>query len=78
MNIGLIVEGDDDHETYPVLIRKSRQDIGRIHVRNCQGLRRLKTKFVDFLRELQSNPAYQINKAIVIRDSDCSDVHDLE
>jgi len=78
MNIGLIVEGSDDYETYPVLIRKSRRDIGRIHIRECGGLRKLKTKFVYFLKEFQSNPAYQIKKAIVIRDSDCSDAHKLE
>lgn len=78
MNIGLIVEGDDDYETYPILIRKSRQDIGRIHVRNCQGLRKLKTKFVYFLKEFQKNPAWQIDKAIVIRDSDCRDAHQSE
>jgi hypothetical protein len=78
MNIGLIVEGFDDYETYPVLVRKSRRDIGRIHIRECGGLRKLKTKFVYFLKEFQSNPAYQIKKAIVIRDSDCSDAHRLE
>lgn len=78
MNIGLIVEGHDDYETYPLLIRKTREDIGRIHCRDCRGLRKLKTKFVYFLKEFQSNPAYQIDKAIVIRDSDCNDAHKLE
>ena len=78
MNLGLIVEGDDDYETYPVLIRKCRRDINRIHVRGCGGVRRLKTKFVYFLKEFQNNPAIQIDKAIVIRDSDCGDAHALE
>jgi len=73
MNIGLIVEGEDDYESYPCLIRKCRPDIDRIYTRNCRGLRKLKTTFVGFLKEFEHNSAIQVQKAIVVRDSDLHD-----
>jgi hypothetical protein len=78
VNIGLVVEGQDDFRTYPILIRKIRNDIDHVHVRQCGGIRNLKNKFVHFLREFDSNPAYAIAKALVIRDSDCGDAGTLE
>ena len=78
MNIGLVVEGLDDYQTYPSLIRRIRHDIEHIYVRSCGGIRRLRNKFVYFLKEFQSNPAHLIVKAIVVRDSDCNDAHTLE
>ncbi len=78
MIIGLIVEGDDDYQTYPSLIRKCRQDIDHIYRRQCGGRRRLKTKFIAFLKEFQSNPAIDIDKVLVIRDSDWEDSRKVE
>lgn len=69
MSLGLIVEGKYDVEPYRHWIRKVRRDVGEIPARPCN--RKVKTKFIGFLQELDRNPAWQIQKAIVIADSDC-------
>ena len=78
MKIGLVVEGQDDSNVYPVLVRKIRNDVEAVYVRQCRGVRTLKNKFVYFLKEFDSNPAHRIDIAIVIRDSDCNDAAVLE
>ncbi len=77
MNIGVVVEGLDDYTTYPTLIQRIRNDIGRSQVRECGGKSRLKNRFLSFLREFQ-NPTWQIGIALVIRDSDCSPPQPIE
>jgi hypothetical protein len=77
MNIGIVVEGVDDYTTYPTLIGRIRNDINRPQVRECGGKSRLKGRFLGFLKEFQ-NPAWQIDLAIVIRDSDCSPPQPIE
>jgi hypothetical protein len=77
MNIGIVVEGLYDYTTYPTLIQRIRNDIGRSQVRECGGKSRLKNRFLSFLREFQ-NPAWQIGIALVIRDSDCSPPQPIE
>lgn len=78
MNVAIIVEGPDDFETYPVFIRKIRQDISRIFPVQCNGLRRLKTTFVPFLKDFQQRRDRAVRKALVIRDSDCANPRPLE
>jgi hypothetical protein len=78
MNIGIIVEGDDDLAVYPVLIKRIDPTV-RVHRRKCGGRQRLEDKFVVFLREFASNPvAFNIEKVLTIRDSDCYDPRPIE
>jgi len=77
MNVGIVVEGVNDYATYPSLIERIRNDIARTQVRECGGKSRLKGRFLGFLKEFQ-NPAWQIDLAVVIRDSDCAPPKPLE
>jgi hypothetical protein len=78
MNIGIVVEGPFDLAVYPVLMRRIRNDIGKLQVRPCYGKSKLKSKFLDILKEFHRNHAWQINVAFVIRDSDCKPSQDIE
>jgi len=78
MNVGIIVEGADDFETYPVLIRRIRGDIERVFPIECGGLRKLKNKFVSFIKDFDSRHDRNVAKVMVIRDSDCGDPRILE
>jgi hypothetical protein len=77
MNVGIVVEGAFDGPTYLALISRIR-DINGVQIRECGGKSRLKHKFVYFLKELQRNPAWQIDVAFVIRDSDCDPPQPIE
>jgi hypothetical protein len=77
MNIGFVVEGPSDGAVYPTLVRKIRNDIGALQVRECGGTR-LKNVFLGFLKEFHRNPAWHIDLAFVIRDSDCKPPHQIE
>jgi hypothetical protein len=78
MNIGIVVEGPSDFAVYPVLMRRIRNDIDGLQVRACHGKSKLKNKFLDILKEFERNPAWQINLAFVIRDSDCMPPQEIE
>lgn len=79
MNFGIIVEGDDDVAVYPVLIKRIDNSVDHVHYRKCEGRRKLKNKFVPFIKEFEQNPAaFGIQKIIVIRDSDCNEPGPLE
>ena len=78
MNIGIVVEGPSDGTAYPTLIRRIRNDVGNVQVRECGGKSGLKNKFLGFLKEFQRNHAWQINVAYVIRDSDCKPPQPIE
>ena len=71
MNVGIVVEGISDGATYRRLIPRIRNDIDEFQIRECGGKSKLKNGFVNFLREFQRNPVWQIDLAFVIRDSDC-------
>lgn len=71
MNVGLVVEGEFDDASYRRLLPRVRTDTIVLQVRPCGGKSRLKNKFVELLKELQRNPAWQLDLAFVIRDSDC-------
>jgi len=60
------------------LIRRIRNDMTQWQLRQCGGKSRLKHGFVNFLREFHRNPAWQIDVAFVIRDSDCSPPQPIE
>jgi hypothetical protein len=78
MNIGIVVEGPSDKATYPILLRRIRNDIGELQSRDCGGKSRLKRAFVGYLKEFNRNHAWNINTALVIRDSDCKPPHIIE
>jgi hypothetical protein len=59
-------------------MRRIRNDIGVLQVRECGGKYRLKNTFPGFLKEFQRNRAWQINVAFVIRDSDCRPPQEIE
>jgi len=78
MNVGIVVEGPGDAAAYPVLMRRIRNDIGELQVRQCGGKYRLQRVFLSFLNEFHLNHAWQINVAFVIRDSDCKPPQEIE
>jgi hypothetical protein len=78
MNVGIVVEGPSDRATYPTLMRRIRDDIGWPQARECGGRFKLKEAFPYFLAEFQRNPAWQIDVAFVIRDSDCKPPQRIE
>jgi hypothetical protein len=78
MSISIVVEGSSDGATYPILMKKIRNDIGKPQVRECGGKSNLKNLFVGFLKEFQRNHAWQIHVAFVIRDSDCKPPQQIE
>lgn len=71
MNVGIVVEGPSDEAAYRELIPRIRSDIRELQIRPCGGKSSLAHGFVNFLEEFQRNAAWQINLALVIRDSDC-------
>jgi|GraSoi_2013_80cm_1033760.scaffolds.fasta_scaffold01000_2 hypothetical protein len=77
MNVGIVVEGLYDYSSYPAIIRRIRNDIGRPQVRECGGKSKLKGRFLQCLKEFQ-NPAWEIELAIVVRDSDCNPPQPIE
>lgn len=73
MNIGIVVEGEQDSAAYPELIRKIRNDIGTILTKPCGNDAKLKEQFVGWLKHFQWHGQHSVEKAFVIMDSDCSD-----
>jgi hypothetical protein len=78
MNVGIVVEGQNDLAAYPRLIQRIRNDINAYQLRQCGGKSRLKHGFVNFLKEFERNPAWNIDVAFVIRDSDCNPSQPIE
>jgi hypothetical protein len=78
MNVGIVVEGPSDQAAYRKLLPRIRGDINEFQIRECGGKSRLKHGFVNFLEQFQRNPAWQINMALVIRDSDCAPPQPIE
>jgi hypothetical protein len=73
MNLGIVVEGDQDCAAYRELIRKIRGDVDTVLCRPCGNDALLMAKFVGYLKEFHWRPPRSIDKALVIMDSDCSD-----
>jgi len=71
MNVGLVVEGPTDEAVYRALLPRIRNNLGALQVRPCGGKSKLKHSFVGHLKEFQRNTAWQIDAALIIRDSDC-------
>jgi len=78
MNIGIIVEGDADAAVYPELIRKLRNDVEIISVQPCGNDVKLMLGFVGWLKYFRYGVEHSVDKALVIRDSDCRDASGWE
>ena len=78
MNIGIVVEGDSDARAYSQLIRKIRDDADVPYVVPCGGIGTLRGKFVGWLKYFEWHASPSVDKALVIRDSDCSSPVPLE
>lgn len=73
MNIGIVVEGERDKAAYPELIRKIRDDVEHVPAEPCGNDVRLMKQFVGWLKHFEWHAEISVDKALVIRDSDCSD-----
>jgi hypothetical protein len=73
MNIGIIVEQERDKAAYCELIRKIRPDVESLPAEPCGNDIKLMQKFVGWLKHFQWHAEISVDKALVIRDSDCSD-----
>jgi len=73
MNIGIIVEQERDKTAYRELIRKIRDDVESVPAEPCGNDIKLMENFVGWLKHFQWHAEISVNKALVIRDSDCSD-----
>jgi hypothetical protein len=78
MNFGIVVEDDRDGAAYQELIKKIRQDVEHVVPFPCHGVSTLKKVFIKGLKYFRYHSQYSIDKAMVIRDSDCSDAPALE
>jgi len=72
MNVGIVVESERDAVVYPELIRKIRNDIGVVAAIPCGNDVRLMNQFVRWLKYFHWHAQASVNKALVIRDSDCT------
>jgi hypothetical protein len=70
---GLVVEGDRDAAAYPELIRKIRNDVDFILAEPCGNDVKLMRQFVNWLKHFEWHADHRVEKALVIRDSDCED-----
>lgn len=78
MNFGLVVEGEKDNASYRALIPRIRNDATVVQARSCAGKQQLKNTFVGHLKEYGQNRAWQIERGLVIRDSDCQPAEQIE
>ncbi|SRR6266852_5951345 len=72
MRIGLVAEDERDCVVYGELARKIRTDLEIVHQIPCHGLGNLKKSFIGYLKYFEYS-VEGIQKAMVIRDSDCKD-----
>ncbi len=75
MVFGIVVEGIRDVAAYSEFIPRIRPLIRRVIARPCGGKSPVKHKFVGYLEEFE---ALSVEKALVIRDSDCRDPREIE
>jgi hypothetical protein len=73
MNIGIVVEDERDALAYSELIRKIRDDVKEVRAIPCGGVGTLTKKFVGWLKYFEWRAPHSIDKALVVRDSECSD-----
>ena len=73
MNWGIVVEGHRDAAAYPALIRKVRNDVDVVLAEPCGNDVNLMKQFVGWLKHFEWHTEHHVDKALVIRDSDCID-----
>jgi hypothetical protein len=64
MNVGIVVEGEQDGAAYPELIRKIRGDIEGIFSLPCGGVGTLRKEFVGLLKQLPWRAPHPIDGAL--------------
>jgi hypothetical protein len=75
MTFGIVVEGPTDEAAYSILIPRIRPAVEKVESRACGGKSPLLQKFVGFLEDFGG---LSVEKALVIRDSDCHDPRMVE
>jgi hypothetical protein len=78
MVFGIVVEGETDSVVYRAMIQRIRPDVDIVLSQPCQGVAGVRRMFVGWLKHFQWHSAYQVGKALVIRDSDCDASRALE
>jgi hypothetical protein len=81
MNVGIVVENERDYVVYDELIRKIRPDVESVVSYPCNDVSTLKRAFVGGLKYFEyyaPNTPLAIDRAFVIRDSDCKDASGCE
>jgi len=73
MVFGIVVEDQRDASVYSTLIRRIRSDVEFVSSRPCGGLAGVRRQFVGWLKNFEWHAGYRIEKALIIRDSDCGD-----
>jgi Domain of unknown function (DUF4276) len=75
---GIVVEGQRDASVYPTLIRQIRSDVESVLSRPCGGVAGVRRQFVAWLKNFEWHAGIQVDKALIIRDSDCGDPQSAE
>ena len=78
MVYGIVVEAERDAAVYSALIPRIRPEVDRVLPRSCGDVVGVRRKFVGWLKHFQWHADYQVEKALVIRDSDCVDSQAVE
>lgn len=78
MAFGIVVEAERDAVVYSTLIQRIRSDVDCVLSRPCQNVVGVRRQFVGWLKNFQWNSAPRVEKALVIRDSDCNDSQSVE
>lgn len=78
MVFGIIVEAERDAEVYSTIIRRIRPDVNLVLSRPCQNVVGVRRKFVGWLKHFQWHADRPVDKALVIRDSDCNESGSVE
>jgi hypothetical protein len=74
----IVVESHRDAAVYSALIRRVRNDVEEVLSRPCGGVSGVRKKFPGFLKEFQWHANRRVDKALIVRDSDCGDPHSAE
>ncbi len=78
MTIGIVVEGQTDVNVYSTLIHRIRPDVNRVIPKPCGGASGVRQQMVGWLKNFQWHAGHNVEKALIIRDSDCRDPEAVE
>ena|SRR5438094_5869847 len=78
MTLGIVVEGQSDVSVYSTIIRRIRPDVNRVLPKPCGGASCVRQQMVGWLKNFQWHAGHNVQKALIIRDSDCRDPQAVE